>query len=109
MMLQSQNEIIRVFPVFDPYLKAEFHHLGARGGFTVSASMDRGFVEWIEIVPSLNRICKIRTPWPDDAFNIVELPSGKEISHVKLANDIQFEAKKGYQYKITPKSKTYRE
>ncbi len=109
MMLQSQNEIIRVFPVFDPYRKSEFHHLGARGGFTVSASMDRGFVEWIEIVPSVDRICKVRPPWPDYAFDIVELTSGKEIRHVKVANNIEFSAKKDHQYRLTPKTKTHRE
>jgi hypothetical protein len=109
MMLQSQKEIIRVFPIFDPYGRAEFHHLGARGGFTVSASMDRGFVEWIEIIPSVNRNCKVRPPWPGDTFIIVELPVGTEINYRKVLDNIEFAAKKDHQYKLTPKTKTYRE
>ena len=107
MMLQSHNDIIRVFPTFDVYKKAEFHDLRARGGYMVSAEIDRGFVKWIEIGATVDNKCKIKLPWPFHAFEIFDLASGDKVSIIKTDNSIEFDAEKGKRYRLSPKTKTF--
>jgi alpha-L-fucosidase 2 len=104
MMLQSHNETIRLFPTLNVYRKAEFHHLRARGGFLVSAKVDRGFVEWAEIEATVNKACRVRLPWPRSILIIENLSSGTAVPVREEGNDIVFDTKAGNIYRITPKT-----
>jgi len=104
MMLQSQNNTIKLFPTLDVHRKAEFHHLRARGGFKVSAKVDRGFVELAEIEATVDRECRVRLPWPYSRLIIENISSGTDVSVKKDGNDIVFGAKAGNTYRITPKT-----
>jgi len=105
MMLQSHNGVIKLFPSMDFYRRAEFHDLRARGGFFVSAAMDRGFVLWAEIKSTVNGTCRLRLPWPPYAVSIKDMGSEAPINATFDGNDILFETVKGALYRLEPKIK----
>jgi len=104
MMLQSHNNTIKLFPTLNVYRKAEFHHLRARGGFLVSAKVDRGFVESAEIEATVDRECRVRLPWPRSILIIENITSGTSVPVQEDGNDIVFDVKAGSIYRITPKT-----
>ena len=59
MLLQSQGEIIRLFPYYPPELDADFCGLRARGGFVIEASRVDGKVS-ATIFSEVGEICRIR-------------------------------------------------
>ncbi|MGP8329171.1 MAG: glycosyl hydrolase family 95 catalytic domain-containing protein [Methanosarcinaceae archaeon] len=103
MMLQSHNNTIKLFPTLNVHRRAEFHHLRARGGFLVSAKVDRGFVELAEIEATVDRECRVRLPWPYSILSIENISSGTPVSVREDGNDIVFDARAGNIYRITPK------
>jgi hypothetical protein len=107
-MLQSQGSIIRVFPAFDPYRRARFHHLRAKGGFLVSSEVDRGFVKWIEIEATIPGECRIRIPWPAGSMRIEQKGTGMETAHSRDGNDVVFSARVGTVYRFEPQVKVHR-
>lgn len=108
MMLQSQRGVLRLFPAIDPYRRAEFHDLVARGGFVVSGEVDRGFVKWAEITATQNSLCRVRLPWPAFAVSLKDAESGEPIEWTNRADDIVFSAKAKATYRLEPIVK-YRE
>ncbi len=104
MMLQSQNQTIKLFPTLDVHRKAEFHHLRAREGFLVSARVDRGFVELAEIEATVDRECRVRLPWPFSLLIIENTASGTPVAAREDGNDLVFAARAGNTYRITPKT-----
>ena len=104
MMLQSHNNTIKLFPTLNVHRKAEFHHLRARGGFLVSAKIDRGFVELAEIEATVDRECRVRLPWAFSILIIENISSGTSVSVREDGDDIVFDAKAGDIYRITPKT-----
>lgn len=104
-MLQSHHRTIHVFPCFDPYLKAEFHRLRARGAFLVSAEIDRGFVRWVEIEPTVAGTCRVRPPWPRERLRLAEAESGAAVETRNDGREIAFSAQPGTTYRLTPETK----
>ena len=103
MMLQSHNETIKLFPTLNVHRKAEFHNLRARGGFLVSAEVDRGFVKWAEIEATVDRLCRVRLPCPFSLLDVKNISSGEKVKVQKDGKDIVFDARQGNVYRITPK------
>jgi hypothetical protein len=66
-LLQSYNGSIRLFPNWPEHHSAEFKTLRAVGGFLVSARMEFGEVQWIEIESLAGATCKIIIPWDSGA------------------------------------------
>jgi len=108
MMLQSLGGVIKVFPAFDPYRRAWFRNLLAIGGFLVSAEVDRGFVKWIEIEATEPGECRIRLPWPDQAFSIKNTGTGLGITYSNEGNEVTFSTNVGKVYRLEPRSKIHR-
>ena len=88
----------------DFYRQAEFYNLRTQGGFLVSAGMDLGFVLWVEIEPTVDRVCRVRLPWPYSVLVINEVSTGENVEVRRENDDILFDAKKGKVYRITPKT-----
>ena len=102
MMLQSHNDLIRLFPTLDYYRTAEFHHLRARGGFLVSAAVRKGFALWAEIAATVDGPCRVRSPWPLYAVRLLNIQSGESISFRTDENDLLFDARGGVSYRLEP-------
>ncbi|UCD27677.1 MAG: hypothetical protein JSV03_11265, partial [Planctomycetota bacterium] len=102
MMMQSHNGVIKLFPTMDYYRKAEFHKLRARGGFLVSAAMDKGFPLWAKIAATVDGTCRIRKPWPTDHITVKDVDSDTPVRTRIENNDIVFETVKGKSYLLRP-------
>jgi hypothetical protein len=64
MMLQTHNDLIRVFPVFPADQKASFHRLRTFGAFLVSSAIKNGRIQYVLVESEKGRDCRIRNPWP---------------------------------------------
>jgi hypothetical protein len=102
MMLQSQNGVIKLFPSLDVERKAEFRTLRARGGFLVSAAVDRGLVLWAEILATEDQECRVRLPWPAWATTLKDTHANEALEVRVEQNDLVFMAHKGQTYRLEP-------
>lgn len=64
MLLQSQGNVIRLFPYWPTYYKAKFERLRARGGFNVSAEKDKTRLISVKVESAVGGNCCIF--WPYD-------------------------------------------
>ena len=65
----GQETVIRIFPAWPTEWDAQFKLL-CRGGFLVSASMQNGIIEAVDIKSIAGSICRIRNPWPNQQVTI---------------------------------------
>lgn len=63
MMLQSHEDILRIFPVWVPGVGASFKNLRAYGAFTVSASITADHVDYVQIESEKGRELTMDLPW----------------------------------------------
>ena len=74
-LLQSAGEteagdpVIQVFPAWPKEWDAAYTLL-VRGAFRVSASMEKGRIESVEIQSQVGGECQLRNPWPDAALTL---------------------------------------
>lgn len=65
MLLQSWDDVLRLFPVWPAGQPASFRHLRAIGAFLVSAAMDTaGNVDGVTVRSEAGRNCSLYSPWP---------------------------------------------
>ena len=64
MMLQSHDDVMRVFPVFPNNQKASFYRLRTFGAFLVSSAIDNGAIAQVVVESEKGRPCVILNPWP---------------------------------------------
>jgi hypothetical protein len=57
------NLVIHIFPAWPREWDAHFKLL-CRGGFLVSSSLQKGKIEFVEIMSQAGAVCRIRNPWP---------------------------------------------
>jgi hypothetical protein len=62
-LLQSVNNIIRVFPSWPGDKDAEFTNLRTRGGFLVSAQQKKGSIQTLKIESTVGGELKLVSPW----------------------------------------------
>jgi hypothetical protein len=65
----GKTPIIRVFPAWPREWDAVFRLL-ARGAFLVSASMQKGQIEFVEIQSQTGGVCRMRNPWSDTVVTL---------------------------------------
>jgi hypothetical protein len=91
LLLQSVDEVIRVFPAWPRQRQARFRHLRAQGGFLVSSSCITGRIESVEVESTAGGPLRLVSPWrkiaargsPEsplrpltpDAWSIVQVPT----------------------------------
>ena len=63
-LLQSVDDIIRVFPAWPKDRDAAFTDLRAQGGFLVTAQQKSGTVSRLEITPTVPGTLRLVSPWP---------------------------------------------
>jgi alpha-L-fucosidase 2 len=102
MLLQSQDQTIRVFPNWINGKNASFHHLRACGSFLVSSELKNGTVTYINIVSEMGGTCRLVPPWNGHSCRILRIDTGKPqtIPHDDLGNAIVFRCEKGGMYRI---------
>lgn len=81
MLLQSDNDIIKVFPNWTG-ADASFTRLRERGAFLLSSSMTGGQVDYIEITSEKGEPVKLVNPWENSVVKVTD-ESGQEITYKK--------------------------
>ena len=64
LLLQSVNDIVRVFPAWPKEQDASFVDLRAQGGFLVSAEQKGGEIVRPEILSTVGGTLRVLSPWP---------------------------------------------
>jgi hypothetical protein len=54
--------------------------LAARDAFVISASMEKGRIEFVEIHSQKGGQCRVQNPWPDDEITLYR--NGKPIGNI---------------------------
>lgn len=70
MLLQSYEQVIRVFPNWDPSRDAQFDHLRAYGAFLVSSRLEKGRVSYVQIISEKGLHCRLENPWPGKMMKV---------------------------------------
>lgn len=71
MLLQSHQDVLRLFPCWPKDKDARFGTLRAYGAFLVSAELKAGEVGDVTIVSEKGRDCTLVNPWPGRAVTLV--------------------------------------
>ena len=79
MLLQSQEDVLRFFPVWPKDKPARFVNLRAYGAFLVSAELKDGVVTGVKIVSEKGRSCVVRNPWPGRNAKVTRNGRAKEV------------------------------
>ena len=75
-LLQSNDDIVRIFPAWPKDKNAEFSNLRARGGFLVSASQKNGAITNFTVESTVGGELKLVSPW--DSIG-VKYPNGSVV------------------------------
>jgi alpha-L-fucosidase 2 len=108
MLLQSQDHVIRVFPVWMKDKNASFKNLRAYGAFLVSSEYKNGAVTSVDITSEAGGLCTVANPWTGKDCEVVSLSGGKttRIDVRSTENTIVFSTEKGGQYRVREQRKT---
>jgi len=97
MLLQSQGEVIRLFPAWLRELAARFRNLPARGSFLVSAAWQPGEGLQATIASLAGEDCRIR--WKEDAPPEIAC-TDNPVPFRREGKDLVFPTEKGKAYEI---------
>jgi hypothetical protein len=64
LLLQSVDDVIRVFPAWPRQRDARFKRLRTQGGFLVSSSLSAGAIESVEVESTVGGTLRLVSPWP---------------------------------------------
>lgn len=70
MLLQSYEQVIRIFPNWNRNKDASFDQLRAYGAFLVSSKLEKGEIPFVKMLSEAGRTCTIRNPWPGKAVQL---------------------------------------
>jgi hypothetical protein len=84
LLIQSVNNIIRVFPAWDKTKNAQFQSLRAKGGFLVSSSLTNGECDFVEIKSTVGGNLKVLCPREEMELTL----NGKKINIQKNKSGI---------------------
>ncbi len=85
MLIQSHEDIIRLFPVWDKSLDAEFNNLRADGAFLVSAALSSGEISGVSIVSERGCPLLLQNPFEGGAEVTVNgTPAGEFMGNIGL-------------------------
>jgi len=71
MLLQSHDNVLRLFPCWPKAKDARFVRLRARGAFVVSAEIKTGAITGVKITSEKGRDCTLVNPWPGKFVRVI--------------------------------------
>lgn len=80
LLLQSVDDVIRVFPAWPRHRDARFERLRTQGGFLVSSSLGAGEVESIEVESTVGGTLQLVSPWPRIAAQTSTEPTARPLT-----------------------------
>ncbi len=105
LLLQSVDDIIRVFPAWPLEHDAAFVDLRAQGGLLVSAEQKSGRIGCVAIEATVAKTARVLNPWPDQPVVAVNATTGKQAPGMSYANRVlTFQVNAGQLYHVKPES-----
>ncbi|WP_099223795.1 discoidin domain-containing protein [Listeria costaricensis] len=113
MVANSQNGIVKLFPVWPENTNGEFKRIRAKGAFLISAQMKDNTVANVTITSEKGEKMKLVNPWGesdvtvrDQNNQVIKTSQGKTANSLQKGTDkkeqtIEFATKAGYTYTIT--------
>jgi hypothetical protein len=98
LLIQSHNELIRLFPLWPKEKRASFSTLRAEGGFLVSSKLENRKVETTEIFSTVGGICRVLSSWK----KIEVVCEEKLVEHKEENSIIIFQTQPEKTYYIKP-------
>jgi alpha-L-fucosidase 2 len=86
MLMQSYEQVIRIFPNWNRNKDASFENLRAYGAFLISSKLEKGQIIYVKMISEAGRTCVVDNPWPGKKVRLLrnakpaELLSGKRFS-----------------------------
>ncbi|NLX13786.1 MAG: hypothetical protein GXY44_09065 [Phycisphaerales bacterium] len=106
MLIQSNNEIIRVFPALpDRWNDAYFSGLRTEGAFLVTSKLVDGRISFIDLVSETGNTCVLRNPWGQGAvLQALDPDTGDPVGdQITLQGwQVQFATQPGGRYLLYP-------
>jgi hypothetical protein len=109
MLLQHENGVLRIFPVWPTDKDAMFKRLLAKGALEVSSEMINGAVPYVDITSEKGGELTMQIPWPSAKPSIARI-NPKTRARIALVNykldagNMVFTTKPGERYLVTPKN-----
>ncbi len=100
MMMQSYEQIIRIFPNWNKAKDASFEKLRAYGAFLVTSEVKNGEIRYVKLSSDAGRKCTIDNPWPGKQ---VQLTRDGRKGEVLSGNTLSFDTVIGEQLEINVK------
>ncbi|GAA3216040.1 hypothetical protein GCM10010532_043260 [Dactylosporangium siamense] len=102
LLLQSDNGVIRVFPVWPTSRNAQFVNLREKGAFLVSSQLSGGQVTYVDITSQAGRPVALLNPWGSGRTVTVTRVGGGTVAHTTPNGTITFPTQSGATYQIVP-------
>ncbi|MDG4826988.1 discoidin domain-containing protein [Asanoa sp. WMMD1127] len=100
LLLQSDDGIIRVFPVWPAARDASFVKLREKDAFLVSSALAGGRVSYVDITSEAGRQVRLRNPWPGRPVVVTRVGGGAVTPSV-TGDVVSFATQAGATYTIT--------
>ena len=101
MLLQSQGNVLRVFPAWDPAAgDAAFWSLRARGAFLVSAEMRGGETAYAVVRSLRGNTCRFALPFGEEKTRVRDLETNREVPYTVQDGNLVFAAEAEHEYAI---------
>ncbi|MEU4155276.1 discoidin domain-containing protein [Actinoplanes sp. NPDC026670] len=100
LLLQSDDGIVRVFPVWPSGRDASFVRLREKGAFLVSSRLAGGRVDYVDVTSEQGKPLRLRNPWPGQTVRIVET-GGATVTPSVSGDVLTFPTRAGVTYSIT--------
>lgn len=100
LLLQSVNDVIRLFPAWPAATEARFTDLLAQGGFAVSAGLVGGRIVDVRIRSTVGGTVRLLCPWPDQGIVVTDRDGGRNIPVTVDAGIASFPTLPGRTYAI---------
>lgn len=103
LLLQSVDNIIRLFPAWPAAHDAAFVDLRAQGGLLVSAEQKAGKINRVAIKATVAGTARVLNPWPDTPMSVVDVATGKQALGMSYTNRmLTFPVSAGKNYHLQP-------
>ncbi|MEU0561551.1 discoidin domain-containing protein [Dactylosporangium sp. NPDC006015] len=101
LLLQSDDGVIRVFPVWPATRDASFVNLREKGAFLVSSRLSAGRVSYVDIVSQAGRQVTLLNPWGTQPVTVTRAGAGT-VAHTTANGTVSFPTQAGATYQIVP-------
>jgi len=101
LLLQSDDGVMRVFPVWPASRNASFVNLREKDAFLVSSSLQGGQIQYVDIASQAGRQARLQHPWPGRNVVVNRVGAGT-VSHAVSGDVISFATQAGATYTVTP-------